>query len=320
MKERIIDFSENGAKLRIRNKQLVIEINANGTETKKSAIPVEDIAVILLTHPMISLSKSLLEEFGESGGIIVVTGRHFLPVGMYIPIVGHHLQTAHMRSQAAASVPLRKRVWQKIIQAKIRAQGEVLKEFTENDGGLSLIAEKVKSGDKDHREAEAARRYWAHLFGNTHFRRDPGNGDLRNICLNYGYAVLRSVTARAVCAAGLHPALGIFHHNQYDPFCLADDLMEPFRPIIDRTVALLYHNGMNLELNKTVKKLLIDAVCGKYIHEKQKKSLFNIISSLTCSLADLYMSPKNHGPFFDFRISSTNLNRKEQCDVADCYV
>ncbi len=155
---------------------------------------------------------------------------------MLLPLVTHSLQAERFAAQARLAAPVRKRAWQQIVQAKITAQGRLLKERTHNDHGLDAIAKSVKSGDTANVEARAARIYWGKLFGETVFRRDA-DGDGLNACLNYGYAILRAVVARSLCGAGLHPSLGIHHHNRYDAFCLADDLMEPFRPLVDREVA-----------------------------------------------------------------------------------
>jgi CRISPR-associated protein Cas1 len=147
-----------------------------------------------------------------------------------------------MSDQANAPAPLKKRLWQQIVQAKILAQGATLAAVGAEAGGFRLLARKVRSGDPDNVEAEAARRYWPLLLGNT-FRRDQ-DGDGLNGLLNYGYAVLRAATARAVMAAGLHPSLGLMHSNRGNALVLVDDLMEPFRPVVDRVVHRLKSDGI----------------------------------------------------------------------------
>jgi CRISPR-associated protein Cas1 len=156
---------------------------------------------------------------------------------MMLPLDAHHVQTERHLAQVEASEPTKKRAWQAIIQAKIAQQGAVLAHFTGDHGGLAAMAQRVKSGDPDNLEAQAAQRYWPRLFGKE-FRRDR-DADGINALLNYGYAVVRAATARAVVASGLIPSLGVFHRNRGNPFCLADDLLEPYRPYIDWRVKLL---------------------------------------------------------------------------------
>ena len=148
---------------------------------------------------------------------------------MLLPLVGHHLQARRFVAQAAASVPTKKRLWRQIVRAKIELQAHTLETLHGDSAGVRPLMRLVRSGDPENVEARAARAYWPLLFADDDFRRDHERGD-QNRLLNYGYTVLRAIVARAICAAGLHPALGLHHHNQYSAFCLADDLMEPFRP------------------------------------------------------------------------------------------
>jgi hypothetical protein len=179
--------------------------------------------------------------------MFIVSNEKHLPAAMLLPLSTHSTQTERFARQAAVSLPTRKRAWQQIVQAKLRAQARLLEETTGADQGLHVMAGRVRSGDPDNLEAQAARVYWPALFGKEAsgeaFRRDP-EGEGINVHLNYGYAVLRAIVARALCASGLHPSLGVHHHNRYDTFCLADDLMEPFRPLVDRVVAGLRHSRL----------------------------------------------------------------------------
>jgi CRISP-associated protein Cas1 len=164
-----------------------------------------------------------------------------MPAAIVWPVDSHHVQTGRMHDQIAASLPLKKRLWMQLVRAKILAQGAALAAAGAPSGGFYLLSRKVRSGDPDNVEAEAARRYWPLLFGRE-FRRDTDGEDI-NALLNYGYAVLRASVARAVMAAGLHPGFGLMHSNRGNPMVLVDDLMEPFRPTVDREVFRLRGRG-----------------------------------------------------------------------------
>ena len=167
----------------------------------------------------------------------MVTGRDHLPAGMMLPLDAHHVQTERHRAQVDTGAPVKRRIWQGLISAKIAQQGLVLTHFTSAHGGLAPMARRVRSGDPENLEAQAAQRYWPLLFGKD-FRRDR-DADGVNALLNYGYAVMRAAIARSVVAAGLIPSLGVHHRNRSNPFCLADDLLEPYRPFVDWRVRRL---------------------------------------------------------------------------------
>jgi CRISPR-associated protein Cas1 len=218
------------------------ESGLRARDTQTQTIPFADIAVLVTSHPQISFTQAVLAGLAAAGGMFIVSNEKHLPAAMLLPLSTHSTQTERFARQAAVSLPTRKRSWQQIVQAKLRAQARLLEETTGADQGLRQMAARVRSGDPDNLEAQAARTYWQALFGEgpsgEPFRRDPEGGGI-NVHLNYGYAVLRAIVARALCASGLHPSLGVHHHNRYDTFCLADDLMEPFRPLVDRVVARL---------------------------------------------------------------------------------
>lgn len=173
----------------------------------------------------------------EAGATVLVNGRDHLPAGMMLPLKTHHAQTERHRAQVRSSAPVRKRTWQAIVQAKIRQQATVLTHFNGEHGGLTPMVRRVRSGDPDNLEAQAAQRYWPRLFGKS-FRRDREAKGV-NALLNYGYAVVRAAMARAVVAAGLIPSLGVHHRHRGNPFCLADDMLEPYRPFVDWRVRQL---------------------------------------------------------------------------------
>ena len=199
--------------------------------------PIEDMGVVIVDDLRATYTQAVFLELLAAGATVMITGRDHLPVGMMLPLDAHHVQTERHRAQIEASAPTKKRIWQTLVTAKILQQANVLLHFTGQHGGLLPIAKRVRSGDPDNLEAQAAQRYWPLLFGKT-FRRDRDEATI-NALLNYGYAVVRAAVARAIVAAGLIPSLGVFHSNRSNPFCLADDLFEPYRPYVDWRVRLL---------------------------------------------------------------------------------
>jgi CRISPR-associated protein Cas1 len=276
MIDRVLDISEEPAQLSIRNGLLVVK--SGGTE--RAAIPCEELAAVVIGHRDVTLTQSVLSELAKAGALVVTCDEKFSPTAMVLSLDAHHAQAERFRMQAAMSGPLRKRLWRSIVQAKIRAQAAVLEQATESDQGLRALVPRVRSGDPDNVEARAARRYWSKLFPDGRFRRRDGE-DVRNARLNYGYAVLRSVTARAVCGAGLHPSFGLFHSNAYNPFALADDLMEPFRPFID----LVAHAEQEVELSPETKRKLIGVMLSRYSADGEERTLIDILSRVAQSLA-----------------------------------
>lgn len=237
MLKKTVEFSTPGTRLSVSLKQLVVE----RPDLPKATLPIEDLGVVIVDDARASYTQAVFIELLAAGATVMVTGRDHLPAGMMLPLDAHHVQTERHRAQVEAGAALKKRLWRDLVAAKIALQGEVLSEFTGADGGLRPMSRRVKSGDKDNLEAQAAQRYWPQLFGKD-FRRDR-EAEGVNALLNYGYAVLRAAAARAIVASGLIPSLGVFHKNRSNPFCLADDLFEPFRPYIDWRVKLLCKDG-----------------------------------------------------------------------------
>lgn len=283
MTDRVIDISDDGAELTVRNGLLVIR-----READEVTVPLSDIAALIVSHPAVRYSQAALAGLCAAGGVFVVCNERRLPAGMLLPLEGHFVQTERFQAQARASLPLRKRLWKQVVKAKVMAQGRTLIATRGSDSGLIEMARRVRSGDPTNLEAQASRRYWPALFGEE-FRRDFEAED-QNRLLNYGYAVLRAITARAICAVGLHPSLGLHHHNRYDPFCLADDLMEPFRPIVDRVVfAAVAEHGPTIPLDRDTKTLLVGSLSGgRFELEGKKWGLFDLASRMASSLVDAY--------------------------------
>jgi len=234
MIRKTVEFSTPGTRLSVAHRQLVIE----RPDLPKTSLPIEDLGVVIVDDARASYTQAVFLELLAAGATVMVTGRDHLPVGMMLPLDAHHVQTERHRAQVGASEPLKKRTWQAIVSAKIAQQGAVLAHFTADHAGLVPMSKRVRSGDPDNLEAQAAQRYWPRLFGKD-FRRDREAAGDANSLLNYGYAVVRAATARAVVASGLIPSLGVFHRNRANPFCLADDLLEPYRPYVDWRVRLL---------------------------------------------------------------------------------
>ena len=196
-----------------------------------------------------------------------------------------HCRRERFSAQAGLSLPVRKRLWQQIARAKILAQARLLEERTGADHGSCGLASQVRSGDPANLEARAARIYWRKVFGEIEFRRDREQDGL-NACLNYGYAVLRAIVARAICGAGLHPSLSLHHHNRYDAFCLADDLMEPFRPIVDRAVARSPRRARSGNAARSSREEMHSRrIAGRFEADGESRTLFDWLGRVAASLA-----------------------------------
>lgn len=234
---RIVEIAEDGRYLA--KSRGFLTVNADGAEVGR--IPLDDVAAVVASAHGITYSNNLLVALAERGAPLVICGTNHIPAAILWSANGHHQQAGRMTDQAAAGKPLKKRLWAQIVTAKIESQRATLEAVEASHQGFYLLSRKVKSGDPDNVEAQAARRYWPLLF-NTSFRRDRSAGGI-NAMLNYAYTVLRAGTARAIMAAGLHPSFGLAHRQRGNPFALADDLMEPFRPVADLLVHDLTREG-----------------------------------------------------------------------------
>lgn len=283
--DKIIDISDTVVSLNVRLANLVIDC---GDELGKTMMPLAQVAALVLSNPHVSVTNAALAGIAANGGIVVVSDSKFQPAGMLLPLDSHYIQGERFRMQTSVTQPVQKRVWQQIIRSKILAQAKTLKRLTGNDCGLPHLATRVTSGDIGNHEAQAAQRYWPAVFNNPHFRRNREAED-QNRLLNYGYAVLRALTARAICAVGLHPALGVHHHNRYDPFALASDLMEPFRPLVDETVArIVDEHGDGVALGRDVKRAIITGATSLIKIEEETRTIFSILAKCAASLAAVY--------------------------------
>jgi len=283
--DRIIDISENPVHLRLENRQLVVE----GDSSPARTIPFEEIAVLIVSNSRVTYSNAVLQSLAMCGGALIVCDIKSLPVSMCVPIAGFSLPGERLRKQIIASGPTNKRIWRSLVKAKIEAQSVVLKRLHGCDGGVGELVCRLRSGDPENVESQAARKYWPLLFGCPSFRRRPRDGDPPNHLLNYGYAVLRAMTARALAASGLNLTLGVFHKNRADAYALADDVMEPFRPLIDQRVAeIVREQGMDAELGKETKKKLISVCLERLMHEGEFRTLFDVLLRIASSIARIY--------------------------------
>ena len=221
-------------------------------------MPCEDLGVLILDSPEIQLTQASLVAAADGGAAVILCGRDHHPSALLLPMFGNTTHTERLADQISANAPLKKRLWQQIVKAKLLRQAMQLAKGEPARVKLLSLREGVRSGDTDNREAQGARWYWPALFKDEKFRRER-EGLPPNNLLNYGYMVLRATVARAVCCAGLHPAIGLHHHHRENPFCLADDLMEPFRPMIDNRVATLHFAGKK-ELDREAKEMLLGAL------------------------------------------------------------
>lgn len=254
MIKRTIDISDGPTFLNIENDQLIL----TRKQERIASIPCEDVGVLLVDHRQTTYTHSALTRLLARGAVIILCGEDHLPAGILLPLENNDLHTERLRAQVATALPIRKQLWRQIVAHKIKGQAGNLPEGHPVRRRLLAMAQEVKSGDTSNREGVAARFYWPALMDplmGESFRRDP-DGPWPNPLLNYGYMVFRAAVARAIVAAGLHPAIGLYHSNRNNPFVLADDLVEVFRPRIDRAVVQSITSGKT-EIDKQAKRAVL---------------------------------------------------------------
>jgi len=276
----------NPAYLKTKNEQLVVEILDTG-ETK--SVPIEDIGIVILDHQQITITQAVMAKLLENNTALITCNQKHHPIGLQLCLDGHTLQSQKFKVQIAASVPLKKQLWQQTVAAKIQNQAALLSAERAESKYLVKLANTVKSADSANNEAKAALHYWKHIFPDfLQFTRDP-EGVPPNNLLNYGYAILRAIVARSLVASGLLPTLGIFHRNQYNAYCLADDIMEPFRPFADQVVCKIVRmNGKFLEMTPSMKTDLLSIPAMDVMIDGQKSPLMNAVQRTTASLAKCF--------------------------------
>lgn len=281
----------NPAKLHLRMSQLVLQ-RPEDPDTEHST-PLEDVGIVILDNPQIIITQALIAEMLAQNIALISCNPQHLPTGLMLNLQSHKLQSARFQSQIAASEPLKKQLWQQTVQAKIRNQAALLQTLHKPFAPLLRWAEEVRSGDPDNKEARAAVYYWKHLFEeNIAFSRSP-DGLPPNNLLNYAYAIVRAMVARSLVGSGLLPTLGIFHRNQYNAYCLADDIMEPYRPFADALVIRLLKQQPDLiesleQLTPPLKRELLDIATHDVWLKKQRSPMMVAIQHTTASLAKCF--------------------------------
>ena len=282
MIKRTLEISRQAVHLSIRLGQLVLQRDGEAI----GSVPCEDIGIVLVDHPQTTYTHSALTRLAENGATVVLCGRNHLPAALVLPLSSHGQVVWRLRDQLAVGRPLRKQLWRQLVQAKIRGQATNLDERSPARRKLLALARGVKSGDPNNVEAHAARVYWADWSAEEEFRRDPDLPGL-NAFLNYGYAVVRAAVARALVAAGLQPALGLHHSNRSNAFCLADDLMEPLRPLVDDRARNLREQGHE-ELNQEAKAGLLELLADQVRMGDETGPLMVNVHRMVSSLVKCY--------------------------------
>ncbi|GAA3632970.1 type II CRISPR-associated endonuclease Cas1 [Flavivirga jejuensis] len=261
--------------------QLVIK-----SETRNKTIPIEDIGFLVIDNPEIYISIPALNLLIKNNTSVIICNKTHLPNGMFLNLNSHHIQQEIFKYQIEASVPLKKQLWQQTIIEKIKNQGKLLEKITSSKNKFEYLASKVSSGDTTNMEAVAANFYWKSFFEMSFKRERFGN--YPNNFLNYGYAILRAATARALSGSGLLNTLGIHHKNKYNAFALADDIMEPFRPIIDEAVHTIIQHYNEEDLNTEIKSLLLQTLTRTVYFKDEKSPLMVALQKTASSLQQCY--------------------------------
>lgn len=261
------------------------DMGANNDKEVVKTIPIEDIGMVLLDNKQITITQGLLEALHTNNCAVVTCDSKHLPCGLFLPLDGNTLQNERFRAQLDASLPLKKQLWQQTISQKIKNQAAVLSYSTgEEHKNMSIWANQVRSGDPDNMEARAAAYYWKTLFPEApSFVRDRED-DGPNSILNYGYGILRAIIARALVSSGMLPTLGIHHHNRYNAYCLADDIMEPYRPYVDKIVVEILNNYPDAYLDQEVKTIMLGIPTLEVIIGGKRSPLMVAASTTTASL------------------------------------
>ena len=279
MIKRMLYFGQ-AAYLSLRDGQLLVRLPA---EERSRSIPIEDIGVLILDHQQISITHGLMNALEAHKCALITCSASHMPSGLFLPLDAHSLQSERFQTQIEVTLPLKKQLWQQTVRMKIQNQARVLEEvYAQPQANMLVWVKQVRSGDPDNLEARAAAYYWANLFPSLPKFTREREESAPNALLNYGYALLRAVVARSLVSVGLLPTLGIHHHNRYNAYCLADDIMEPYRPYVDKFVQEIYEREYPESLTKDIKHRLLtimeqDVVIDGITHP------LSIATSLTAS-------------------------------------
>jgi CRISP-associated protein Cas1 len=286
---RIVEIADDRRHLFV-NRGFMVVRDTEGERKELGQVPLDDVGAVIANAHGISYTNNLLVALAERGAPFVLCGANHNAVGMLLTLDGHHVQAKRIEAQIAATLPTHKRLWASVVKAKLEQQAAALEAAGAATAPLTALVKKVKSGDPDNFEAQGARRYWTLLFG-AEFRRDQ-NADGLNALLNYGYTVLRSATARAVVAAGLHPSLGLHHSNDSNAMRLVDDLMEPFRPLIDLKVWQLARRGED-QVTPETKRALVRTLFDDMPTSAGVSPVTVCMQKLAISLAQVYLGERD---------------------------
>lgn len=274
----------NASYLKLKQNQMLVE-DAE-TKTLKGSVPIEDMALLVLDHFQITISNQLLIRLQGNNVAVVNCDAHHLPLGLMLPLYGHSEYSERIKYQLQASEPLKKQLWKQTVEQKIKNQQLLLELNNKAYQPMIAYGLDVKSGDVTNREGMAAQFYWKHLFNDfsrARFGEEPNN------LLNFGYAILRSIVARALVSSGLLPISGIYHRNKYNPYCLADDIMEPYRPFIDKLVFnYVSMHGLQEELTKEVKAHILTIATQDVKIDGVVRPLLIAVTTTTASLYKCY--------------------------------
>ena len=286
---RIVEIADDRRHLFV-NRGFMVVRDTEGERKELGQIPLDDIAAVIANAHGISYTNNLLVALAERGAPFVLCAANHNAVGMLLTLDGHHVQAKRIEAQIAASLPTHKRLWAAIVKSKLEQQAAALEAAGAPTAPLTALIRKVKSGDPQNIEGQGARRYWSLLFGND-FRRYQEGGGI-NALLNYGYTILRSATARAVVAAGLHPSIGLHHSNDGNAMRLVDDLMESFRPIIDLKVWQLQRAGES-HITPDTKRALVRTLYDDMQSSAGATPVMVCMQKLAVSLAQVYSSERD---------------------------
>ena len=274
-------FFVNKTSITTKWEQLVISTNA-----VEKSIPIEDIGFIVLENQEIYISIPALNKLIENNVSVIFCNAKHMPTSMLLNLDGHHTQQELFKNQINASEPLKKQLWRQIIKKKIKHQGQLLEKLGKPYEVMKFHEAKVLSGDTENREGAAAAHYWKNIF-DIDFKRER-YGDYPNLFLNYGYIILRAAVARALAGSGLLNTLGIHHHNKYNAFCLADDVMEPYRPLVDAKVLNIMAENYEEELTTEIKLKLLSVLTDTVYYKDSKSPLMIALSRTSSSLQKCY--------------------------------
>jgi len=284
-------FFGNPAYLSVKNSQLVVkQTDKESQEEVVRTVPIEDIGAVVLEDRQITITNVALDALLQNNCAVITCDEKHMPAGMLLPLEGNTIQSERFGNQIEASLPLKKQLWQQTVQAKIRNQASVLKRLSGVETGCMLAwANDVKSGDSDNLEGRAAAYYWKNVFPHLPgFTRDR-EGEMPNNLLNYGYAIVRAIIARALVSSGLLPTLGIHHHNRYNAYCLADDIMEPYRPYVDELVIKIMQSGADYgELTPELKRRLLGLPVTEVVIGGQRSPMMVAATQTTSSLCKCF--------------------------------